>query len=60
MYTLGVAVSVLVDDREVIVLVLPAEKRSGARLDDDERELVLEEAKVADVKSVVGDVDIVE
>lgn len=60
MYTLGVAVSVLVDDREVIVLVLPAEKRSGARLDDDERELVLEEARVADVKSVVGDVDIVE
>lgn len=60
MYTLGVAVSVLVDGREVIVLVLPAEKRSGARLDDDERELVLEEARVADVKSVVGDVDIVE
>ena len=60
MYTLGVAVSVLADDREVIVLVLPAEKRSGVRLDDDERELVLIEARVADVKSVVGDVDIVE
>jgi hypothetical protein len=59
MYTLGVAVSVLADDREVIVLVLPAEKRSGARLDDDERELVLEEARVADVKSVAGDVAIV-
>lgn len=57
MYTLGVAVYVPVDGKELVVRVLPAENRSGERLDEDIK-LAVEEARVADTAPETDDIDI--